>query len=116
MTLLNTLCNLGGNWPNTFFLWLVEIITWKSCVTGGYENDFGAPMIGNNSCVTKVDQENCYKIGGGCRIDIDGYYIEIILCLIYGIFWYKWGRSKISYLQKLPIKAWHVVHSKNKSS
>lgn len=116
MTLLNTLCNLGGNWPNTFFLWLVEIITWKSCVPEGQETDFSALKLGNNSCGTKVDQEDCLKIGGKCRIDIDGYYIEVIICLIYGIVWYKWARTKINQLQRLPIKSWRVSHGKTKSS
>lgn len=116
MTLLNTLCNLGGNWPNTFFLWLVEIITWKSCVSDGSENDLRAPEITNTTCVTKENQENCFKVGGKCRIDIDGYYIEIIICLIYGILWLKWARSKINYLQKLPIQSWRVIHGKGKST
>lgn len=116
MTLLNTLCNLGGNWPNTFFLWLTEIITWKSCVSSGSENDFSAPKLGDNVCGSKLEQEDCLKLDGKCRIDVDGYYIEVILCLIYGIFWYKWGRSRINYLQKLPINAWRVIQDKTKSS
>ena len=31
MTLLNTISNLGGNWPNTLALWSVDGLTWKSC-------------------------------------------------------------------------------------
>ena len=31
MTLLNTLTNLGGNWPATLMLWLVDGLTWKNC-------------------------------------------------------------------------------------
>jgi PAT family acetyl-CoA transporter-like MFS transporter 1 len=31
MTLLNTLTNLGGNWPATTMLWLVDGLTYKSC-------------------------------------------------------------------------------------
>lgn len=116
MTLLNTLHNLGGNWPNTLVLWLIDFITWKSCVSDGSERDFSAPKLNNNTCLSHNDQEDCSKVGGKCRVDIDGYYIEIILCLIYGIIWYKWGRSKLNYLQKLPVKAWHVFHSKAKSS
>ena len=116
MTLLNTLHNLGGNWPNTLVLWLIDLITWKSCVADGSERDFSAPKLNNNTCITHTEQEDCQSINGKCRIDIDGYYIEIILCLIYGIIWYKWGRSKINQLQRLPVKAWHVFHSKSKSS
>lgn len=33
MTLLNTVCNLGGNWPSTVMLWLVDVLTWRRCVS-----------------------------------------------------------------------------------
>lgn len=31
MTLLNTVTNLGGNWPSTLALWLVDPLTFKEC-------------------------------------------------------------------------------------
>lgn len=31
MTLLNTMMNLGGNWPSTLALWLVDPLTSKRC-------------------------------------------------------------------------------------
>jgi PAT family acetyl-CoA transporter-like MFS transporter 1 len=34
MTLLNTLCNLGGNWPTTLALWFVDSLTWRNCLGG----------------------------------------------------------------------------------
>lgn len=34
MTLLNTLSNLGGTWPSTVVLWLVDILTYKKCEVG----------------------------------------------------------------------------------
>jgi PAT family acetyl-CoA transporter-like MFS transporter 1 len=33
MTLLNTICNLGGNWPTTLALWLVDPLTVSHCPT-----------------------------------------------------------------------------------
>lgn len=58
----------------------------------------------------------CTAAGGTCEIRLDGYYIECVICLVYGLIWYQWGRHKINYLQNLPTKAWHVVrrteHSK----
>jgi PAT family acetyl-CoA transporter-like MFS transporter 1 len=116
MTLLNTLHNLGGNWPNTMVLWFIDYITWKSCVADGSQSDLGAPKLNDNACLSHQQQEDCFRIGGKCRVDIDGYYIEVIICLIYGIIWYKWGRSKINELQRLPVKAWHVFQTKTKSS
>ena len=31
MTLLNTICNLGSNWPGTLALWFVDPLSSKSC-------------------------------------------------------------------------------------
>lgn len=31
MTLLNTISNLGGNWPATLVLWLVDPLSMKEC-------------------------------------------------------------------------------------
>lgn len=33
MTLLNTLSNLGGNWPATAALWFVDSLTYRQCST-----------------------------------------------------------------------------------
>lgn len=35
MTLLNTLNNLGGNWPVTLILSLTDYFTFKNCVAKG---------------------------------------------------------------------------------
>ncbi|XP_065084575.1 acetyl-coenzyme A transporter 1 [Ochlerotatus camptorhynchus] len=98
MTLLNTLSNLGGNWPTTVVLWMVDVLTWKRCSN-----------VSNNICSDGVEQDACTNGGGKCNIVIDGYYIEIAVCLVYGILWYQWGKHKIRYLQNLPQSAWRVV-------
>lgn len=46
MTLLNTLCNLGGNWPATAALWFVDPLTLRKCST-----DF------TNDCSTITERE-----------------------------------------------------------
>lgn len=38
MTLLNTVSNLGGNWPSTVALWLVDPLTVKECVGASNQN------------------------------------------------------------------------------
>lgn len=48
MTLLNTLSNLGGNWPSTLALWMVDSLTYKRC---------SAPSLQNNTCVTAEETE-----------------------------------------------------------
>lgn len=42
MTLLNTLNNLGGNWPSTTALWLVDLLTFRKCDTDPL-NDCSTP-------------------------------------------------------------------------
>ena len=37
MTFFNTLANLGNMWPDTFFLWFVDVITYK---VGYYFNTY----------------------------------------------------------------------------
>lgn len=42
MTLLNTVTNLGGNWPSTVALWLVDPLTSKEC-RGAANQSCGSP-------------------------------------------------------------------------
>lgn len=40
---------------------------------------------------------------------MDGYYFEVVICLVYGVLWYFWGRAKIEKLQRMPVRSWRVV-------
>lgn len=118
MTLLNTLSNLGGRWVKTFFLWLVDIITWRTCVVEDLSSLNSTSLDSFNiasKCSNKDQQLICKSIGGTCIIDVDGYYIEVALNAVYGVCWYFWGKSLLEYLQKLPRSDWHVL-SKNKEN
>ncbi|CAI9735525.1 acetyl-coenzyme A transporter 1-like [Octopus vulgaris] len=96
MTLLNTVNNLGGNWPATIALWLVESLTIKTCSSD------------NSSCSDAVNAEICTEKGGTCSTKIDGYYIEIAFCLVVGFIWYFNRRSTINRLQNLKADHWKV--------
>lgn len=85
MTLLNTLTNLGGNWPATTALWAVEKLDIKSC------SESTEPSIPET-----------------CTVIFDGYYVESIICFILGCLWLMWGKSKVLKLQKRPPSAWLV--------
>ncbi|EDV96397.1 acetyl-coenzyme A transporter 1 [Drosophila grimshawi] len=98
MTFLNTLCNLGGNWPNTVVLWLVDVLTLKQCTTQP-----------DNLCVNKEGQQECLSAAGKCEITFDGYYMEAMVCVVYGIIWLLVVRKWIVHLQNLPTRAWMVV-------
>lgn len=51
----------------------------------------------------------CSAAGGKCETRVDGYYFEVVICLVYGVLWYFWGKTKIERLQKLPVRSWRVV-------
>ncbi|OWR52234.1 acetyl-coenzyme A transporter 1 like protein [Danaus plexippus plexippus] len=99
MTLLNTVSNLGTNWPNTLALWAIDHLTFKSCS--------GSTLI-DNTCASPLETEECKANGGTCNIRIDGFYIEVVICLIAGFLWLQWGRKTISRLQRLPSSSWQI--------
>lgn len=101
MTLLNTLANLGGNWPSTLALWLVDSLTFKSCTS-----------LQNNICSSELEKQECLKADGTCETTLDGYYVESAVCVAIGFLWLLWGRKKIMDLQEKDDRAWKVIRDR----
>lgn len=59
--------------------------------------------------VFSSSSKQCIKYGGTCETTIDGYYLECLICLIYGLLWYKIGTTQIRNLQAMPLKVWKVI-------
>ncbi|KAL4098375.1 hypothetical protein QTP88_023000 [Uroleucon formosanum] len=98
MTLLTTISNLGNVWSKTGALWLIEFLTFKRCSNEP-----------RKLCSTSNNQkEICSLSGGTCETYIDGFYIETVICTIYGIIWFFIFRKIINNLQSKHIKEWHV--------
>ncbi|KAG3270852.1 solute carrier family 33 member 1, transcript variant X2 [Ictidomys tridecemlineatus] len=95
MTLLNTVSNLGGNWPSTVALWLVDPLTVKECV--------GAS---NQNCRTPDAVELCKKLGGSCVTTLDGYYVESVICVLIGFGWWFFLGPKFKKLQDEAPSSW----------
>uniref|UniRef100_A0A2K6G1E7 Solute carrier family 33 member 1 n=1 Tax=Propithecus coquereli TaxID=379532 RepID=A0A2K6G1E7_PROCO len=100
MTLLNTVSNLGGNWPSTVALWLVDPLTVKECV--------GAS---NQNCQTPDSVELCKKLGGSCVTALDGYYVESIICVFIGFGWWFFLGPKFKKLQDEEPSSWKCKRS-----
>ncbi|XP_045395478.1 acetyl-coenzyme A transporter 1 isoform X2 [Lemur catta] len=100
MTLLNTVSNLGGNWPSTVALWLVDPLTVKECV--------GAS---NQNCRTSDSVELCKKLGGSCVTALDGYYVESIICVFIGFGWWFFLGPKFKKLQDEEPSSWKCKRS-----
>lgn len=111
MTLLNTVTNLGGNWPSTMALWLVDPLTSKQC-----QGNLNTTLPSADSiCSTTELQELCLAAGGRCSTLLDGYYVECLVCFTVGMAWLVlWGWRTISSLQSAGEQEWRVVKSKEK--
>ncbi|XP_072397426.1 acetyl-coenzyme A transporter 1 [Diabrotica undecimpunctata] len=108
MTLLNTLTNLGGNWPAMLALYWVDPLTWKRC-------DGGAESV-DNICRNNEEKVLCEKVGGKCVTVLDGFYIETLICVAIGFLWYLWGAKKVRHLQQLGENAWKLKNKKSQKS
>lgn len=114
MTLLTTLINFGFRWSSTLSLWLVDKITWKSCNV-----EHGSVLIStaieavNNKCSNQNSTDVCTKtFGGECSIEVDGFYIEVLINTIYGVFWWFWARKMIDRIQNISADDWHILSRK----
>ena len=94
MTFLNTLTNLGSNWPGVISLWLLDRLTWKQCSLNG------------SSCDTLEWEKSCTEAGGICDIKIDGYYIESVFLAVVGFIWLLFAKSKIKHIESLSKADW----------
>ncbi|MBN3302847.1 acetyl-coenzyme A transporter 1 [Amia ocellicauda] len=101
MTLLNTVTNLGGNWPSTLALWLVDPLTVKEC-----QGPSG------QSCGSAEEAGLCAKLGGSCVTTLDGYYVESVICVVIGFGWWFWFGNKIKKIQDEKPSAWQCKTSK----
>ncbi|CAG9824640.1 unnamed protein product [Phaedon cochleariae] len=106
MTLLNTISNLGGNWPTMLALYFVDPLTWKQC-EGGVESL-------DNTCRDTVEKDLCISKGGKCVTVLDGFYIETAICAVLGFLWLWWGAKKIKHIQSLSDSAWKLNKRKDK--
>lgn len=127
MTLLNTVTNLGGNWPSTVALWMVDPLTSKEC-QGAVGQSCGSPEetgVSDKEDDKKRDSvcshlkglrlflfcpclhlQLCIKEGGVCVTTLDGYYVEAIVCVVIGLAWWVWLGKKMKRLQEQSPAAW----------
>ena len=109
MTLMN-ISYVGGKLFRSFSMWLVEVITWKSCAFENFSN--ATVIMMENKCENNFAKAECINSGGYCRIDIDGFYIEVAFNVLFGIVWFQWAKKIINYLEILPVSDWHVLSNR----
>jgi len=119
MTFLNTLTNLGNMWPNSFALWFVDFLTWKSCHPGLEEPSLSprasstfqsnVTAMAGNFCYGTEETEQCEQMGGTCTTLTDGFFSLSIASVVLGLLWFVWGVRALRTLQEIEVSEWRVV-------
>ncbi|KAJ4298546.1 hypothetical protein N0V88_003576 [Collariella sp. IMI 366227] len=115
MTLLATVCNLGGTFPRFFVLRLVDAFTSATCHPNP-SSDTKLTVTAPFSCAIQAEKERCLAGGGVCQTEHDGYYIVNVLCVLIGVVTFvMFIRPKVLQLQALPLRAWRLSSSPSSS-
>jgi len=124
MTFFNTLANLGNMWPDTFFLWFVDVITYKDCNPASSDTSVANPIVSvsnssaifeENFCIDDIESKACKAGGGSCDTTTDGYYILCLASAAFGFIWLIWAWRTIKRLQEIDIMEWRVTRAKTVS-
>jgi hypothetical protein len=113
MTLLATVCNLGGTFPRFFVLRMVDAFTTATCLPDpNAAADSKLAVTDPFSCAVQADKERCLARGGVCEMQHDGYYSVNIVCVLIGVVTFVlFIRPKVLQLQALPLRAWRLSSS-----
>lgn len=107
MTTLNTICNLGGQWPRVFVLYGVDLFTRATCTAA--TSTTSTKPFEPFSCSSEAGKDSCKTLGGTCTINQDGYYVMNLICIAIGsMLFFSWIKPKMQHLQRLPIESWRV--------
>ncbi|CAH8492650.1 unnamed protein product [Schistosoma rodhaini] len=118
MTLLNTVSNIAGSLPSTAFLSLIEPLTKRACILKEFNQTIIQSIHSNNSLLNNttnndnynhsysffdkeklIQQYNatcklphgikaCETIHGTCITQLDGFYLEVGLSVLFGLIVY----------------------------
>jgi len=97
ITLLNTLTNLGGTWPQLCALYFVDFTTTSECK----KNDVS---LGYLDCA--MQGQFCTEQGGTCITEIDGFYVFALLTLFFGVWFIGPLKKYFLPLQELNVRQW----------
>jgi len=128
MTFLNTLTNLGNMWPNSLFLWMVDLVTWKSCDIKEASGSDGTPIgsltknitslseidLTGNVCYGTAQVEACEGANRECNTLSDGFFGLGIVTVLFGFVWFVWALRTMRKLQEVEVMEWRLTKTDTK--
>jgi len=122
MTMLNTIANLGAQWPNTAALFLIDGLQWtRPCSCDPSAETATASLWPYWGMLQASVTQRLVEVGvldGGaaaaheapceCQpvVVVDGYSLTCALSLVVGLVWLVLMRPRVFKLQALPSHAW----------
>ncbi|CAH1738885.1 unnamed protein product [Aphis gossypii] len=103
MTLLNTLSHISIHWSTSIAIFMIDVLTFKEC-----------SLDYKNNCSTSNLSNTCKSNGGSCIVNVDGYYMESAMCILFGIGWYYIFKRKLINVQAKSSSHWMVNVKNNK--
>lgn len=123
MTLLNTLSNLGGNWPKIVTFWFIDKFSESICVPNAQITSNGQQQLISMAydplnpfkqepfyhCYSHQMKQACLNYEGTCVTTKDGYFITNALCILIGLaLYFIWIKKTAQRIQGLRGSAWRV--------
>ena len=92
----------------------MDKITWRKCDIRNISSDetLSFTHLANNTCSDSFQKITCKEIGGTCKTEVDGYYVEIGFSVVYGLIWFIVFKSVIYRLQRYSREDWYVLTNK----
>lgn len=97
MTMLSTIASIGWVLSNTLALRMIDVLSFSKCSN----ND-------SNNCSTIQLKNTCKLNNGDCISIVNGYYIEVAVCMIIGFVWYFSYKKTIKNLQTKSVSNWQL--------
>lgn len=107
MTFLNTVSNLGSKWPNSVALWFQPKLTVAACKSAT-QVTMSLRHLGGISCASDGGAA-CIAAGGVCHTALDGFTVQTVACLTFGVIWVVLLRDMVTKVQGLPFSDWIVT-------
>ncbi|XP_060878679.1 acetyl-coenzyme A transporter 1-like [Metopolophium dirhodum] len=97
MALLTTFYSLGGAWTSSVAIGMIDFLTFKQC-----------SLDHKNNCSTPNLKNMCKTIDGDCVVIVNGFYVEMALCTIFGFIWLCIFRNILKKFQNKGRSHWLV--------
>lgn len=112
MTLLNTLANLGGQWPAAVTLRVMGALTTKTCEAGDQDATLES-LSAASLCHDEASSARCTESGGHCRTVQDGFVPIVVTSLALGTLWVVATWRTIDDLQQRPLHRWRCADAES---